>query len=181
MSAAERSAAEAVVAFGANLGDRYATLAAAADDIRAVPGVTGVRMSTPVESVAITLAGPDPSKPGYVNAVAIVTTTLGPEQLLDALNEIENAHGRVREERWGDRTLDLDLIACGDERRDTERLILPHPRAHERDFVLGPWLELDPDAVVPGRGRADALLAALVGGGPATGASAASAGEGIAS
>nr|WP_105567800.1 2-amino-4-hydroxy-6-hydroxymethyldihydropteridine diphosphokinase [Microbacterium halophytorum] len=151
----------AVVAFGANLGDRYATLTAAAREIAALDGVHGIRMSTPVESVAITLSGPDPTKPGYVNAVAVVTTTLGADELLAALQGIENAHGRVREERWGDRTLDLDVIAYGGAVSDDPLLTLPHPRAHERDFVLGPWLELDPDAAVPGRGRADELLAAL--------------------
>lgn len=151
----------AVVALGANLGDRYGTLAAAAREIGALDGVTDVRMSEPIESVAITLDGPDPDKPGYVNAVALVETTLAPDALLAALNGIENAHGRVREERWGDRTLDLDVIVHGDVVSDDPHLTLPHPRAHERDFVLGPWAELDPDAVVPGHGRVADLLAEL--------------------
>jgi len=154
-------AARAVIALGANLGDRYETLAAAEREIAALAGVSAIRMSTPVESVAITLDGPDPDKPGYVNAVAIVETTLAPVALLAELNAIENAHGRVREERWGDRTLDLDVIAYADVRSADPHLTLPHPRAHERDFVLAPWLELDPDAVVPGRGRVADLLAEL--------------------
>jgi len=156
-------AARAVIALGANLGDRYETLAAAEREIAALAGVSAIRMSTPVESVAITLDGPDPDKPGYVNAVAIVETTLAPVALLAELNAIENAHGRVREERWGDRTLDLDVIAYDDVRSADPHLTLPHPRAHERDFVLAPWLELDADAVVPGRGRVADLLAELGG------------------
>lgn len=152
---------EAVVAFGANLGDRRATLADAEREIAALTGVTGIRMSALVESVAITPTGPDPDKPGYVNAVGLVTTTLAPDALLAALHVIENAHGRVREERWGDRILDLDVIAYEDLRSDDPLLTLPHPRAHERDFVLAPWLELDTEAVVPGRGRVADLLAAL--------------------
>lgn len=154
-------AVSAVVALGANLGDRYSTLAAAARDIGAVDGVSDIRMSTPIESVAITLDGPDPDKPGYVNAVALVTTALAPGALLSALQGIESAHGRVREERWGDRTLDLDLIAYGDTRSDDPHMTLPHPRAHERDFVLAPWAELDPEAIVPGRGRVVDLLATV--------------------
>ncbi|WP_119695794.1 2-amino-4-hydroxy-6-hydroxymethyldihydropteridine diphosphokinase [Microbacterium halotolerans] len=158
----DAAAVDAVVAFGANLGDRYATLSAAERQIAALGGVTDIRMSTPVESVAITPTGPDPDKPGYLNAVALVRTTLAPAALLAALHDVENAHGRVREERWGDRTLDLDLIAYGDVCSAGPEVSLPHPRAHERDFVLGPWLELDPDAAVPGRGRADDLLAGLL-------------------
>lgn len=155
------SAVHAVVALGANLGDRYATLADAERELRAMPGVDGVTMSQPLESVALTLGGSDASKPAYVNAVALVTTTLDPDALLSVLHGIEARHGRVRLERWGDRTLDLDLIAYGDLRRDDEALQLPHPRAHERDFVLAPWLEVDPDAVLPGRGRVADLLAEL--------------------
>jgi 2-amino-4-hydroxy-6-hydroxymethyldihydropteridine diphosphokinase len=78
--------------------------------------------------------------------------------LLSLLHRIEVAHGRERRERWGDRTLDLDLIAYGDVISDTPELTLPHPRAAERDFVLGPWLAVDPDAVLPGRGRVADLL-----------------------
>ena len=99
--------------------------------------------------------------PRYLNAVALLQTRLAPATLLDQLHRIESDHGRVRRERWGDRTLDLDLIAYGDERIDDERLTVPHPRAHERAFVLRPWLDVDPDAIIPGRGRVDALLAGL--------------------
>jgi 2-amino-4-hydroxy-6-hydroxymethyldihydropteridine diphosphokinase len=84
--------------------------------------------------------------------------------LLSYLQAIEARHGRVREERWGDRTLDLDLIAFGDVRSADPDLLLPHPRAREREFVLAPWLSLDPEAQLPGAGRVDLLLARLRGG-----------------
>ena len=83
--------------------------------------------------------------------------------LLGYLHAIEARHGRDRRERWGDRTLDLDLIAYGEVISDDPRMTLPHPRAAERDFVLEPWLSLDPDATLPGVGRADELLAHLRG------------------
>jgi 2-amino-4-hydroxy-6-hydroxymethyldihydropteridine diphosphokinase/dihydroneopterin aldolase/2-amino-4-hydroxy-6-hydroxymethyldihydropteridine diphosphokinase len=150
----------AVVALGSNLGDTSATLDEALADIRALPLVHRVTSST-VISVAITLDGPDPDKPRYANAVALVDTDLAPTVLLSALNEIEARHGRVRDVRWGDRTLDLDIIAYGDVMSADPRLTLPHPRAHERDFVLDPWLELAPDAVLPGRGAVADLRQAL--------------------
>lgn len=154
---------DAVVALGANLGDRPATLAAAVDDLARLPLVDAVRVSEAVESVAVKPDGPDASAPAYLNAVALVTTRLAPSVLLAYLHAIEERHGRERRERWGDRTLDLDLIAYGDLRSDAPRLLLPHPRAAQRDFVLVPWLQVDPDATIPGIGRADAALARLRG------------------
>ncbi|MCP1428887.1 2-amino-4-hydroxy-6-hydroxymethyldihydropteridine diphosphokinase [Microbacterium foliorum] len=156
-----RAEAVAVVAFGANLGDREATIRAAADRIARLPLVSGVRLSPLFETVALRLDGPDPEAPGYVNAVALVTTRLAPSILLGMLHAVEDEHGRERHERWGDRTLDLDLIAYGDESADDERLQLPHPRAAERLFVLEPWLALDPDAELPGRGRVADLVTSL--------------------
>ncbi|MEV8359517.1 MULTISPECIES: 2-amino-4-hydroxy-6-hydroxymethyldihydropteridine diphosphokinase [unclassified Microbacterium] len=154
-------AVDAVVALGANLGDRRETLAAAAAALGHLPLVSAVRMSEPMESVAVTLDGPDPDAPGYLNAVAIVTTRLAPTVLLSYLHAIEDQHGRVRRERWGDRTLDLDLIAYGDLICDTPTLTLPHPRAAERDFVLAPWLSIDPDASLVGAGSVADLLERL--------------------
>lgn len=156
--------ARAVVALGANLGDTRATLDEAVRELRALPLTSKVVCSTPIASVAVTLDGPDPSKPGYLNAVALVETRLAPSILLEALHAIEERHGRVRRERWGDRTLDLDLIAYGDVTSDDPRLTLPHPRAHERDFVLAPWAEVDPDAILPGRGRVARLRDELAAG-----------------
>ncbi|GAA1978890.1 2-amino-4-hydroxy-6-hydroxymethyldihydropteridine diphosphokinase [Microbacterium pumilum] len=152
---------EAVVALGSNLGDRAATLAAAIDDLARLPLVDAVRASIPTESVAVKPDGPDVSAPAYLNGVALVTTRLAPTVLLTYLQAIEARHGRQRQERWGDRTLDLDLIAFGDIRSADPRLTLPHPRAFERDFVLEPWLSLDADAELPGSGRVDALLERL--------------------
>lgn len=151
----------AVVALGANLGERAATLAAAVAALERLPLTTDVRVSAPLETVAVTLDGEDEDAPRYLNAVALLRTRLAPTTLLRELHRIEADHGRVRRERWGDRTLDLDLIAYGDARIDEAHLTVPHPRAHEREFVLAPWLDIDPDAEIPGRGRVDALLAAV--------------------
>lgn len=156
-----RTEGVAVVAFGANLGDREATIRAAADRIARLPLVTDVRLSPLFETVALRPDGPDPEAPGYVNAVALVTTRLAPSILLGMLHAVEDEHGRERHERWGDRTLDLDLIAYGDERSDDDRLQLPHPRAFERLFVLEPWLALDQDAELPDRGRVADLVTRL--------------------
>lgn len=164
-------AVEAVVALGANLGDRAETMAAAIKDLARVPLVEAVRVSEPIETVAVTKEGPDASAPAYLNAVAILTTRLAPSVLLGYLHTIELRYGRTRsaqrsanEPGWEDRTLDLDLIAYGDVVSDDPRLVLPHPRAAERDFVLVPWLAVDPDAVLPGVGRVDVILRRMRGG-----------------
>jgi 2-amino-4-hydroxy-6-hydroxymethyldihydropteridine diphosphokinase len=149
-----------VVALGSNLGDREATLRAAVRDIDAIDGLTVVAVSGLVESHAVKTGGVDESAPSYLNAVLLATGDLAPRRVLDELQRIELSHGRVREERWGDRTLDLDLIACENVVTDSERLTLPHPRAWERAFVLAPWAELQPDADIPGRGPIAELLAA---------------------
>lgn len=158
---AHRAPVRAVVALGANLGDRAATLEAAFADLQRLPLVDDVRASGAVESVAVKPDGPDAAAPAYLNAVALVTTRLAPSVLLTYLQAIELRHGRERRERWGDRTLDLDLIAYGDVVSRDDALTLPHPRAAEREFVLAPWLSIDPDAELPGAGRVDALLARL--------------------
>ena len=151
----------AVVALGANLGDRAEAMRVAIEELGALPLVDDVRASATVESVAVKPDGVDASAPAYLNAVALVTTRLAPTVLLEYLHAIEARHGRERRERWGDRTLDLDLIAYGDVRSDDHTLLLPHPRAAERDFVLAPWLSVDPEAVLIGAGRVDALLERL--------------------
>ena len=163
-----RKAVEAVVALGANLGDRAEAMSAAITDLARVPLVDAVRVSEPIESVALKPEGPDASAPKYLNAVAILTTRLAPSVLLGYLHAIEQRHGRMRSARrsaaepgWEDRTLDLDLISYGDVVSEDPRLLLPHPRAAERDFVLGPWLAVDPDAVLPGVGRVDRALRRL--------------------
>ncbi len=154
----------AVIAFGANLGDRAATLHAAAAELAEADGVELIAMSGLHESIALKPGGADPAAPEYLNAVALVRTTLTPAALLALLHRIEEVHGRERSEKWSDRTLDLDLVDFAGLRRrpaDATGLTLPHPRAHERGFVLRPWLEVDPDAVLPGAGRVADLVTAL--------------------
>lgn len=154
-------AAIAVVAIGANLGNREETIAAALTDLARMPLTTNVLAAEAIETVALTASGPDANAPAYLNTVALVTTRLAPSVLLTYLQTIEARHGRERTVRWGDRTLDLDLIAYGDVRTRSARLTLPHPRAAERDFVLEPWSRIDPDAVLPGYGPVAELLARL--------------------
>ncbi|WP_185230640.1 2-amino-4-hydroxy-6-hydroxymethyldihydropteridine diphosphokinase [Frigoribacterium sp. NBH87] len=154
-------ARRAVIALGSNLGDRDGLLRDAVAALDAVDGVHVVAASAPVSSVAVTLDGPDESKPDYLNAVALVDTTLGGLDLLAALQSIESDRGRVRTERWGDRTLDLDVVVLGDDESDDPRLTLPHPRAAGRAFVLEPWLQVEPEARLGRAGRVADLLAAL--------------------
>lgn len=154
-------AATAVIALGSNLGDRAATLESAVAALAALPESSVEAVSSWHGTVAMTLDGPDPDRPGYLNGVAVLHTRLDPYSLLDELRAIESAHGRERTEHWGDRTLDLDLIAFDALEIDSPVLQIPHPRAHERDFVLAPWLEVQPDAELVGHGPIAALLAAL--------------------
>jgi 2-amino-4-hydroxy-6-hydroxymethyldihydropteridine diphosphokinase len=167
----------AVISFGANLGDRQATLLAAARELAEADGVELTAISPVIETAALRPSGVDNDAPAYLNAVALVRTTLTPDALLDVLTRIEQAHGRIRAERWGDRTLDLDIVDFAGLVSSSDRLTLPHPRAFERDFVLKPWLAVDPDAVLPGHGRVAELVAGLdrsVDGSPAGGTEAAS-------
>ena len=136
---------EVVIALGANMGDRAGTMAAAVRALTAVDGLEVVACSPLLETGAV--GGPD--QPDYLNAVVVARSRLAPWTLLDELHRIERNHGRVREVRWGARTLDLDLIQVGDcaddsdLEIDTTELTLPHPRAHERAFVLVPWSRVD--------------------------------------
>jgi 2-amino-4-hydroxy-6-hydroxymethyldihydropteridine diphosphokinase len=141
---------KAVLGLGANLGDRAAALQAAVDALAAVVRVVAV------SAIYETAPVGGPEQPSYYNAVVVVDTELAPADLLDLGHRIEAAAGRVRLERWGPRTLDVDVLAYADVRTDDPdlslSLSLPHPRAHERAFVLLPWLDVDPDARIPGRG-----------------------------
>ncbi|HEY7854273.1 MAG TPA: 2-amino-4-hydroxy-6-hydroxymethyldihydropteridine diphosphokinase [Aquiluna sp.] len=151
----------AILSLGSNLGERKQTLEAAIRQISATKGVKLVNQSAIYESVALTDSGYDPEQPSYLNAVVQVETSLKPKALLKVLNEIENDFGRIRLQRWAPRTLDIDIITFGHELVETKNLIVPHPRAFERSFVLVPWLEIDPDAILPGRGRVSELVAEL--------------------
>ena len=144
-----------VLALGSNQGDRQDILQGAVD---AIVGLPGVRVTT-VSPVYETAPVGGPAQPDYLNAVVLAATTLPARDLLDRLHEIEAAFDRVRLVRWGPRTLDLDIIVFGAERSDNPELTLPHPRAHERAFVLAPWHDVDPDAALPGHGPVAELLA----------------------
>ena len=130
------------IGLGANLGDRGAALARAVQALAALPGTQRVRVSGLYASAPIDAGGPD-----YLNAVAELSTRLAPLALLDALQAIEQAAGRERPYRNAPRTLDLDLLAHGEQQLDTQRLTLPHPRIGERAFVLLPLAELAPNRV----------------------------------
>jgi 2-amino-4-hydroxy-6-hydroxymethyldihydropteridine pyrophosphokinase len=156
-----RPAVPAVLAFGSNLGDREATIRQAVADLVAVSGIRILAVSSLAETPALKPAGVDRDAPAYLNAVATIETVLDPYALLDTVNAVEARHGRVREEHWGDRTLDIDIIDYDGRQSADERLTLPHPGAASRAFVLAPWLEIAPDAALPGRGRVDALLAQI--------------------
>jgi 2-amino-4-hydroxy-6-hydroxymethyldihydropteridine diphosphokinase len=149
----------AVLALGSNLGDREATLSAAVRAIAELDGAELTAVSPVYASDALKPHGVDTSAPGYLNLVISVRWDGEPLALLDAVNAIEEDNGRVRDVHWGDRTLDIDIISIGDVQIDDGRLTLPHPRAAERDFVLAPWLDIDADAELPGRGRVSGLLA----------------------
>lgn len=147
------------VAFGlgANLGDPLAALQGGVDLIAAHPDVSHVRVSP----VYITAPVGGVEQPDYLNAVLVADTTLSPLELLELAWAAEQAFGRTREVRWGPRTLDVDVLALGDVVSDDARVLLPHPRAHERAFVLVPWSHVDPDALLPGRGTVTELLTSL--------------------
>lgn len=133
----------AYVGLGTNLGaDLLATLAQAARSLAALPGTQLAALSSAWRSAPVDAGGPD-----FLNAVAALDTALSPVELLDALQAIEQAHGRERPYRNAPRTLDLDLLLYGDLSLDTPRLTLPHPRLGERAFVLRPLLEIAPDLV----------------------------------
>ena len=153
----------AVIALGSNQGNREQLLR---DAVRAIDDLDGVRVTAAsgiVETPALTPHGVDESAPSYLNAVVLARVALEPEDLLAALHVIEGEFGRVRNDVWGDRTLDLDVIDFGSLRRENETITLPHPRAWERAFVLAPWLQVQPDAVLAGRGKVADLLAATAG------------------
>jgi dihydroneopterin aldolase/2-amino-4-hydroxy-6-hydroxymethyldihydropteridine diphosphokinase len=137
--------ARAVLALGANLGDRLATLRAAVAELAERPGVRVRAVSPVVETDPV--GGPD--QPDYLNAVVLVTTSLSPLDLLAACQAVEAAHGRRRDVRWGPRTLDVDVVAYDALVASSEVLELPHPRAAVRAFVLAPWVAADPLASLP--------------------------------
>jgi len=142
----------AYVGVGANVGDRAATIDAAVSALPAVVAVSKLRETVPVGVV---------HQPRFLNGAAALDTTLSARELLDVLLTIERDLGRERRERWGPRTIDLDLLLYGSETIEEPGLTVPHPRLHERRFALEPLLDLDPELAIPGRGRVADVLAEL--------------------
>jgi 2-amino-4-hydroxy-6-hydroxymethyldihydropteridine diphosphokinase len=141
----------AALGLGSNLGDRLSYIESALATIAVTPGVTVVGVSPFVESVAV--GGPD--QPDYLNAVVVIDTVVSAEGLL-ALARCCEAHAqRVRDELWGPRTLDVDVLAYGEVTSDDAELTLPHPRATQRAFVMLPWATVDPEFMVAGRAVAE--------------------------
>jgi 2-amino-4-hydroxy-6-hydroxymethyldihydropteridine diphosphokinase len=160
-----------VLAVGANLGDRLGTLQGCVEAIGGLPDTDVLAISPVYETAPVG----GPAQPDFLNAVLIAATGLGPYDLLEAVHRIEADFGRVRAERFGPRTLDIDIISYAAQVSSDPVLTpphpaqvssdpvltLPHPRAHERAFVLAPWHDIDADATVPGRGPVRDLLAGL--------------------
>lgn len=153
-----RPLSTAVFALGSNLGDRLENLQGALEGLRNTPDVMIVDVSSVYETDAV--GGPE-DNPDFLNAVVVTETTQQPRTLLERALAIEDAYGRIREEIDGPRTLDVDLLIVGKREIDDPALRLPHPRAHERAFVLVPWHEVDPRASIPGHGAIADLLAGL--------------------
>jgi 2-amino-4-hydroxy-6-hydroxymethyldihydropteridine diphosphokinase len=142
----------AYVGVGSNLGDREALVRAAVEALPGVVAVSALRETDPVGEV---------EQPRFLNGAVALETELPPRELLDLLLAVERRLGRERRERWGPRTIDLDLLLYGAETIDEPGLTVPHPRLHERRFALEPLAELDPQLAVPGRGSVKELLAEL--------------------
>jgi 2-amino-4-hydroxy-6-hydroxymethyldihydropteridine diphosphokinase len=142
----------AYVGLGANLGDREAAIENA---LALLPGVVAVSELRETEPVGVV------DQPPFLNGVAALETSLSPRELLDTLLAVERALGRERRERWGPRTIDLDLLLYGDETVELEELTVPHPRLPERAFALEPLVDLDPDLELPDGRRVSELLAGL--------------------
>jgi 2-amino-4-hydroxy-6-hydroxymethyldihydropteridine diphosphokinase len=149
----------AVLSLGSNLGNRLETLQGAIDALEDTPGVR-IKAVSPVYETEPWGVEPG-SQPSYFNAVVVLKTTLPPSSLLERAHAVEEAFHRVREERWGARTLDVDIVAYADVVTADPHLTLPHPRAHERAFVLAPWHDVEPEAQLPGRGPVADLLGSV--------------------
>jgi len=147
---------QVILSIGSNLGDREANLQGAVDALRDTPDVVVVEVSPVYETEPV--GGPEESGP-YLNIVLLADSTLPVEMLLDRAHAIEQAFGRERSVPGAPRTLDVDLITYGTKPIETEELTIPHPRAHERAFVLAPWLDIERDAVLLGHGPVAELLA----------------------
>lgn len=147
----------AVLSLGSNQGDRMAILQGAVDALAATPDIAVVAVSGVFETEPVG----GPQQPDFLNAVVVADTSLSPQALLERAQAVEQQFGRARVERWGPRTLDVDIVSMGDLVLDEPGLVLPHPRAVERAFVLVPWAEADPAAALPGAGPVADLVVAM--------------------
>lgn len=148
---------EAAIGLGSNLDDPARQVQQAFEALDALPDT---RLRARSRLYRSRPQGPQ-DQPDFVNACALIETALAPEALLDALQEIERQQGRVRQRRWGERVIDLDLLLYGDRVIDTPRLMVPHPWLHRRDFVLVPLAEIAPGWTIPGVGTVREALARL--------------------
>ena len=156
MTGGMRPIRQAVLALGSNLGERRERLQSAVAALEDTPEVTIVAVSSVYETEPVdALEGSGK----FLNAVVLIDTTLTVHTLLDRALAIEEAFGRERSVKGAPRTLDVDLLVVGQRVCDDDQLKLPHPRAHERGFVLVPWLEIDPEGEIPGRGFVADLIA----------------------
>lgn len=144
-----------VLALGSNLGNRESNIEEAVSELENIIEIT--HLSTMHETAPVG----GPKQGDYLNAVLIGESELTPHELLALTSKIESKLGRVREVRNGPRTIDIDIIVFGEIQINTPDLQIPHPRAHQREFVLAPWLEIDPDAQIPGRTSVAKILAEL--------------------
>ena len=145
----------AVLSLGSNLGNSAEILSSAAEALNEVSEVIALSSFYHTRPVG------GPPQPDFINAIIIIETNLEPEELLLVAQAIEGAHGRERNEntvKWGPRFLDIDLIKCDEMLINSPDLTIPHPRVHEREFVLRPWNEIDPAATLPGFGAISPLL-----------------------
>jgi 2-amino-4-hydroxy-6-hydroxymethyldihydropteridine diphosphokinase len=147
---------KAVIALGANLGNPQENIDLALALLKEATEITAI------SSMYVTKPVGGPTQPDYINAVALAESDLPAADFLSMLHGIETALGRERVEHWGPRTIDLDLIQYGSILSYSDELLLPHPRAHERRFVIEPWHEIDPDGILLTHGRIDALLRTLL-------------------
>jgi len=141
-----------VIALGSNLGDRADSLNRAITLLKEY--VKDHKVSSFLETEPVS----DIAQPKYLNAVMIGNTVLMPQELLEKMQKIESELGRIREKKWDARTIDLDLIIYGNQFINSENLVVPHPLAHKRDFVLKPWFEIDPHGEIPGVGAIKLLI-----------------------
>jgi 2-amino-4-hydroxy-6-hydroxymethyldihydropteridine diphosphokinase len=148
---------QAVFSIGSNLGDRLEYLQGAVKHLRATPGLKITRISSVYETTPV---GPI-DQPDFLNLIVTSDSTLASTVMLERALAIEDAFDRVREFSGGPRTVDVDLISVGQREINNDFLTLPHPRAHERGFVLVPWLEVDPEASLVGHGRIADLIAGV--------------------